>query len=98
MFRPTGRDVLDYVRALWDAVGSRGIRESAQVQNMKKYMNFIGLGVEPTGAFLHTIRRVNTESAFFDTCAEFLEHDGTMPLEPFAIPLKEGDVMAGECR
>lgn len=98
MFRPTGRDVLDYVRALWDAVGSRGIRESAQVQNMKKYMNFIGLGVEPTGAFLHTIRRVNTESAFFATCAEFLDHDETMPLEPFAIPLKEGDVMAGECR
>ncbi len=98
MFRPSGRDVLDYVRALWDAVGSRGIRQSAQVQNMKKYMNFIGLGVESTGEFLHRIRRVNTETDFFATCAAFLDHDEVMPLEPFAIPLKERDVMAGETR
>jgi hypothetical protein len=55
IFRPTGRDVLDYVRALWDAVSLGGTRESAQVNNMKKYMNFIGLGVEPTGEFLHRI-------------------------------------------
>ncbi|CAN5548194.1 hypothetical protein BH18VER1_BH18VER1_07050 [soil metagenome] len=98
MFRPSGRDVLDYVRALWDAIATRGIRESSQVQNMKKYMNFIGLGVEATGDFLHRIRRVNTERDFFATCAEFLDHDEPMPLEPFAIPLKERDVMAGETR
>lgn len=93
IFRPVGRDLLEYVRALWDAVGTRGIREPAQVQSMKKYMNFIGLGVEPSGAFLHAIRRVNTERDFFATCAEFLDHELPMPLEPFAIPLKECDVM-----
>jgi hypothetical protein len=65
---------------------------------MKKYMNFIALGVEPSGEFLQRIRRVTTETEFFRTCAEFLDHDDTMPLEPFAIPLKERDVMAGECR
>jgi tRNA-dihydrouridine synthase len=53
VFRPIGRDVLGYIEALYEAVGSRGLmRESAQVQNMKKYTNFIGLGVEPTGEFL----------------------------------------------
>ncbi|HEY0369868.1 MAG TPA: tRNA-dihydrouridine synthase family protein, partial [Chthoniobacterales bacterium] len=57
VFRPTGRDVLEYVHALYEAVSVRGIRESAQITNMKKYMNFIGLGVEPTGDFLHRIRR-----------------------------------------
>ena len=98
MFRPSGRDVLDYVHALWNAVTTCGIRESSQVANMKKYMNFVGLGVEPTGAFLHAIRRVNTERDFFAICEEFLEHDEPMPLEPFAIPLKEHDVMAGETR
>ena len=98
IFRPTGRDVLDYVRALWDAVSVRGVRESSQVNNMKKYMNFIGLGVEPTGSFLHTIRRVSTERDFFAACIEFLDHDEPMPLEPFPIPLKERDVMAGEAR
>jgi nifR3 family TIM-barrel protein len=98
IFRPSGRDVLTYVHALYEAVSERGIRESSQVQNMKKYMNFIGLGVEPTGNFLHTIRRVSTQSDFFRTCADFLDHDDPMPLEPFAISLKESDVMAGENR
>ena len=98
IFRPTGRDVLDYVRALWDAVSDRGTRESSQVNNMKKYVNFIGLGVEPTGEFLHRIRRVTTEREFFAVCADFLEHDEAMPLEPFPIALKERDVMAGETR
>ena len=98
VFQPTGRDVLAYIRDLWEAVSDRSTRESAQVNNMKKYTNFIGLGVEPTGEFLHRIRRVTTERDFFAVCAEFLEHDGLMPLEPFTIPLKERDVMAGETR
>jgi tRNA-dihydrouridine synthase len=98
VFCPTGRDVLAYVHALYEAVSTPGIRESAQINNMKKYMNFIGLGVEPTGNFLHTIRRVSTQSDFFRACADFLDHDEPMPLEPFAISLKETDVMAGENR
>ena len=93
--QPSGRDVLDYIRALWDAVSDRGTRESSQVNNMKKYMNFIGLGVEPSGAFLHRIRRITSEREFFTTCAEFLDHDEPMPLQPFRLPLKERDVMAG---
>lgn len=98
MFRPTGRDVIDYVRSLWEAVSTGGMRESSQVNAMKKYMNFIGLGVEPTGAFLNTIRRVSTEADFFAACAEFLDHDEPMPLEPFSLNLKESDVMAGVTR
>jgi tRNA-dihydrouridine synthase len=98
IFRPSGRDVLEYIGALYEAVGGDSLREMAQVQNMKKYMNFIALGVEPTGEFLHRIRRVNTGREFFALCTEFLEHDDPMPLEPFAIPLRERDVMAGEMR
>ncbi len=95
-FVPTGRDVLEYVRALYDAVCSPEVRESAQVQKMKKYLNFVGLGVEPTGNFLHEIRRVATRDDFFRVCESFLDHDGPMPLEPFALVLKETDVLAGE--
>jgi tRNA-dihydrouridine synthase len=98
IFRPSGRSVLEYVHALYDAVTVRGVRESSQIANMKKYMNFIALGVEPTGEFLHRIRRVDTERDFFAACQEFLEHDEPMPLEPYPIALKERDVMAGECR
>ncbi len=79
---PTGRDVLRYVEELYDAVCSPGVPEAQQVQKMKKYMNFIGLGVEPTGAFLHAIRRVDTRAAFFHLCAEFLAHDDPLPLAP----------------
>jgi len=66
------------------------------VQKMKKYLNYVGLGVEPTGRFLHRIRRVTTRADFFAVCAEFLSHDRLMPLEPFALALKDTDVMAGD--
>jgi tRNA-dihydrouridine synthase B len=83
LFFPSGREVLNYVRALYDAVCSPDVSESAQVQKMKKYLNFIGAGVEPTGQFLHQIRRVSTKADFFRVCEEFLDHDQPMPLEPF---------------
>jgi tRNA-dihydrouridine synthase B len=98
VFCPSGRDVLAYVHALYDAVNTPGIRESAQINNMKKYMNFIGLGVEPTGEFLHRMRRTDTRAGLFALCAEFLDHDDPMPLEPFSISLKPTDVMAGATR
>jgi tRNA-dihydrouridine synthase B len=63
---------------------------------MKKYLNFVGLGIEPTGQFLHRIRRVTTRADFFAVCEEFLNHDQLMPLEPFTLALKETDVMSGE--
>ena len=79
---PAGRDVLAYIRSLYDAVCTPGVRESSQVQKMKKYLNYIGEGVEPTGLFLHEIRRVTTRADFFRVCLEHLDHDRPMPLEP----------------
>jgi hypothetical protein len=87
--------VLEYVRALYEAACSPEVRESAQVAKMKRYMNFLGVGVEPDGKFLHQIRRVTTKSDFFRVCEEFLNHDQPLPLEPFSFVLKEADVMAG---
>ena len=80
---PTGREVLAYIEAIYDAVCAPDIREPSQVQKMKKYMNYIGSGIEPTGRFLHDIRRVTTRADFFRVCAEYLDHDRAMPLEPF---------------
>jgi hypothetical protein len=96
LFIPRGMDVLEYVRALYEAVCSPDVREAAQVQKMKKYMNYLGVGAEPTGQFLHQIRRVSTRADFFRVCEEFLNHDQATPLEPFPLALKETDVMAGE--
>ena len=97
-FVPRGRDLLSYIRRLFEAVCSPVAREAAQVQKMKKYMNYIALGVEPTGQFLHRIRRASCQSEFFNICAEFLDHDEPMPLEPFVLQLNESDLLAGEHR
>ncbi len=95
-FVPRGHDVLAYVRALFDAVCSPVARESAQVQKMKKYLNYLGMGVEGTGQFLHRIRRAATRNEFFEICADFLDHDQPMLLEPFRLSLHEADLLAGE--
>ncbi len=83
---PTGRDVLHYIATLYDAVCTPGVREASQVQKMKKYLNYLGVGVEPTGKFLHDIRRVHARADFFRVCTEHLDHDQPMPLEPFPMP------------
>ncbi|SVD30999.1 uncharacterized protein METZ01_LOCUS383853 [marine metagenome] len=65
---------------------------------MKKYMNYIGLGIEASGDFLHSIRRAQTETDFFTICEDHLQHDQPMPLEPMDLDLKPVDVLAGEHR
>jgi tRNA-dihydrouridine synthase B len=97
-FMPRGLDVLDYVRSLYRAVCKPDVQESDQVQKMKKYMNYLGLGIEATGEFLHQIRRVTTASEFFLVCEGFMDHDRPMKLNPFSLALKETDVMAGNQR
>ena len=85
---PVGRDVLNYIHELWDNEITPGVRESAQVQRMKKFTNFIGEGIGEK--FLHDIRRVETAADFWRVCEEFLNHDTPMMLEPkpfLEIPL-----------
>lgn len=95
---PTGRDVLAYVHALYEAVCDPGMTGSAPVQKMKRYTNFLGLGVDPGGRFLHEIRRVSAAAEFFRVCDAFLDHGEPMPLEPYALDLKATDVLAGAQR
>jgi len=79
---PSGREVLAYVRELWDTQLTPTGTETAQVQRMKKFMNFIGEGVP--GSFLHEIRRVPTRVEFWRVCEAFLDHDQPMSLVPAA--------------
>jgi tRNA-dihydrouridine synthase B len=80
---PTGRDVLNYIHELWDNEITPGVKESSQVMRMKKFMNFIGEGVDEK--FLHEIRRVTTTADFFRVCETYLAHDELMKLEPTAV-------------
>jgi tRNA-dihydrouridine synthase len=97
-FIPKGYDVLNYLKDLFETVRPPSLRERSHVQKMKKYFNYIAIGIEPTGDFLHRIRRVTTEDELFAVCEEYLDHDRPMPLEPFDLDLKPRDVLAGEHR
>jgi tRNA-dihydrouridine synthase B len=80
---PVGRDVLAYIRELWENEITPGVPESAQVMRMKKFMNFIGDGVGEK--FLHEIRRVTATADFFRVCENYLAHDEPMTLEPVTV-------------
>jgi tRNA-dihydrouridine synthase len=90
---PSGREVLGYIRELWDAQVTPDAPETAQVQRMKKFMNFIGEGVVPRGPFLHDIRRATTRDEFFRICESNLDHDRAMTLEP-----EEAQVTQATCQ
>ncbi len=78
---PVGRDVLVYIRELWENEITPGVKESSQVMRMKKFMNFIG-DAAWAKKFLHEIRRVTTTADFFRVCENHLAHDEPMTLEP----------------
>jgi tRNA-dihydrouridine synthase len=80
---PAGRDVLAYIRELWENEITPDVKESAQVQRMKKFMNFIGEGIGEK--FLFEIRRVAGTADFFRICENFLDHDQPLTLEPPAV-------------
>jgi tRNA-dihydrouridine synthase B len=83
IFQPAGRDVLHYIERLYEAVCSPAARESAQVKRLKKFLNYIGTGVDEDGQFLHQIRRADTRAEFLRVCETFLDHDQPMALVPF---------------
>jgi tRNA-dihydrouridine synthase len=87
---PTGFEVLNYIQQLYDSTTPPELqKERLQVEKMKKYMVFLGVGVNPGGQFLHRIRRVTTRHEFFQTCEDHLAHAQPMPLVPFPAPACE---------
>jgi len=78
---PSGRDVLRYVEALYEAVTTPDAGEVARVQRIKKHMNFLGAGVDAEGRFLHDMRRTHGRDEFFRVCRDHLDHDRPMSLE-----------------
>lgn len=79
---PTGREVLAYLHDLYEAVCHPEIAEGPQVHAMKKYANFIGVGIPDGGEFLHAIRRVSRRDEFFAVCSRALDHNDPMPMDP----------------
>ncbi|MCB1225553.1 MAG: tRNA-dihydrouridine synthase family protein [Verrucomicrobiales bacterium] len=82
--RPTGRDVLAYLHALYDAMTHDHFAEIDRVHRVKKFMNFIGAGLPDGEAFLHPVRRATTREALLTPAVAFLDHDEPLDLVPIA--------------
>ena len=95
---PTGKDVLDYIENLFETLIVEPYEEKPHVMRLKKYMNFIALGIESDGVFLNAIRRSTGKQEFLTVCRDHLDHANPMPLEPYSIPVKPCDVLAGAHR
>jgi nifR3 family TIM-barrel protein len=78
--QPTGREVAEYIRALWDTQASVHSAEAVQCSRMKKFLNYLGEGVP--GSFRHQIYRAQTAAEFHQICRDFLDHDRPMAMLP----------------
>ncbi|HXC03003.1 MAG TPA: tRNA-dihydrouridine synthase family protein [Opitutaceae bacterium] len=86
VLRVTLADVRDYIDRLYRATQLPEVPELAHVAKMKKYLNFVGQGVDPAGAFLHAMRRTETEANLFAVCDEHLLADPTREFSPEPYP------------
>jgi tRNA-dihydrouridine synthase len=78
-------DVREYVERLYRATRDPAVPERAHVNKMKKYLNFVGQGVDPQGSFLREMRRAESESGLFEICDRHLlaRPDGEFAPEPY---------------
>lgn len=87
VFEPRLGDVFEYIRALEACVAQPGDRPERIAARMKKFLNFIGTGIDADGAFLHAARRAGTPKEVFEIAEKFLLLDGNaekvFPPEPF---------------
>ena len=83
--RITLADVREYVERLYRATQAPGLLERFHVNKMKKYLNFVGQSVDADGAFLHDMRRAQSEIELFATCDRHLlaSPDREFALEPY---------------
>ncbi|WP_221028869.1 tRNA dihydrouridine synthase [Actomonas aquatica] len=85
VFQPTLADVHGYATRLFRATQDPKIPERAHVNRMKKFLNFVGQSVDPEGAFLHDMRRTQSEAELFAVCDRHLltEPDRLFVDEPY---------------
>jgi hypothetical protein len=87
-------EVRDYIAHLYRETTLPEIPEKAHVAKMKKYLNFVGQSVDPTGAFLHDMRRAMTEAELFAVCDKHLL---TEPAKLFSPEPYDGVIARPNC-
>ena len=79
-------DVRAYIEKLYRATADPEVPERAHVNKMKKYLNFVGQSVDADGAFLHDMRRTQSESELFAVCDRHLLADPNRIFSPEPYP------------
>ena len=87
-------DVREYIERLYRATETPGIAERLHVNKMKKYLNFVGQSVDSHGAFLHDMRRVESERELFAICDRHLLAD---PQREFSVEPHAGVIARPNC-
>jgi tRNA-dihydrouridine synthase len=87
-------DVHGYIDHLFHATQVAGLPERAHVNKMKKYLNFVGQGVDAAGAFLHDMRRTETEKDLFSICDRHLLAE---PAREFSVEPYPGVIARPNC-
>ncbi len=94
VFFPQLNDVFEYIMELFEALASPISDDRKTVGRMKKFLNFIGLSVDPQGGFLHAMRRTRTSSELFAVMERFLKVN---PQQPFALKPYSGLIARPGC-
>lgn len=76
IFKPTMADVRQYVEDLYEATTLPDRRGIYHVNHLKKFLNFVGLGVDTDGKFLHDMRRVKSKEELDIVCDRHLIDKG----------------------
>jgi tRNA-dihydrouridine synthase len=84
--RITLADVREYIERLYRATQKADLPEQLHVAKMKKYLNFVGQSVDPTGAFIHDMRRALTETELFAICDRHLLTEPSREFSPEPYP------------
>ncbi len=87
-------DVYRYIQHLYAITYQDDLREKSHINSLKKFLNFIGTGIDSEGKFLVGMRLVQSKDALFDLCDRYLLTEGD---RPFAIEPYENLVARPSC-
>ncbi len=87
-------DVYGYIQHLHGITERDSLRDKSHINSLKKFLNFIGTGIDPEGNFLREMRLVQSKQALFELCDRHLL---THPDQPFAIEPYENLVARPSC-
>lgn len=95
-FKPLLKDVNNYIERLLQATHSETISELQHINRMKKFLNFVGQGVDAQGLFLYEMRRTNSYDSLSSVCKKFLLDNGN-DIQPFATEPHDGVIARPNC-